>query len=105
MIFDAFASMCVVSLPVIWNRVCIIFIPIFFKHFSSFYDDIIFCFLNAQVALFRMCFACSQGYFRSLFLEHLDKNIDVTIVCPGPIQTNFLAQSFMEKSGEVRVLI
>ncbi|XP_020287321.1 dehydrogenase/reductase SDR family member 7 [Pseudomyrmex gracilis] len=41
-----------------------------------------------------------HGYFKSLFLEHPDKNIDVTIVCPGPIQTDFLAQSFTEKSGE-----
>ncbi|CAL1678656.1 unnamed protein product [Lasius platythorax] len=41
-----------------------------------------------------------HGYFKSLLMEHHDNNIDVTIVCPGPVQTNFLAQSFTEKSGE-----
>ncbi|GAB1865773.1 Dehydrogenase/reductase SDR family member 7 [Camponotus japonicus] len=39
-----------------------------------------------------------HGYFKSLVLEHF-RNIDVTIVCPGPIQTNFLAESFTEQSG------
>lgn len=38
-------------------------------------------------------------------MEHHDNNIDVTIVCPGPVQTNFLAQSFTEKSGEVYIYI
>ncbi|XP_025266509.1 dehydrogenase/reductase SDR family member 7 [Camponotus floridanus] len=38
-----------------------------------------------------------HGYFKSLMLEH-SKHIDVTIVCPGPIQTNFLAESFTERS-------
>ncbi|KAM0728083.1 Dehydrogenase/reductase SDR family member 7 [Formica fusca] len=41
-----------------------------------------------------------HGYFKSLLLDHHDKDIDVTIVCPGPVQTNFLAESFTEKSGE-----
>lgn len=41
-----------------------------------------------------------HGYFKSLIMDHHDKHIDVTIVCPGPIQTNFLAESFTEKSGE-----
>ncbi|XP_070149109.1 dehydrogenase/reductase SDR family member 7 [Polyergus mexicanus] len=41
-----------------------------------------------------------HGYFKSLLLDHHDKHIDVTIVCPGPVQTNFLAESFTEKSGE-----
>lgn len=41
-----------------------------------------------------------HGYFKSLWMDHHDKHIDVTIVCPGPVQTNFLAESFTEKSGE-----
>jgi short-subunit dehydrogenase len=34
-------------------------------------------------------------------MEHYDKSIHVTMVYPGPIQTNFLPESFTEKSGEV----
>lgn len=34
-------------------------------------------------------------------MEKINKNISVTIVCPGPVETNFLAESFTEKSGEV----
>ncbi|KAL6260296.1 hypothetical protein P5V15_007828 [Pogonomyrmex californicus] len=41
-----------------------------------------------------------HGYFKPLFMEHPDKNINVTTVCPGPVQTDFLAESFTEKSGE-----
>ncbi|KYQ60736.1 Dehydrogenase/reductase SDR family member 7 [Trachymyrmex zeteki] len=41
-----------------------------------------------------------HGYFRPLFLEHFDKHISVTMVCPGPVQTDFLAKSFTEKFGE-----
>jgi len=41
-----------------------------------------------------------HGYFKPLFLEYPDNHIDVTIVCPGPVQTDFLAESFTEKSGE-----
>jgi len=35
-------------------------------------------------------------------MEYPDKHINVTMVCPGPVQTEFLAESFTEKSGEVR---
>lgn len=45
-----------------------------------------------------------QGYFRPLFIEFSNKHIDVTMVCPGPVQTEFLAESFTEKSGEVRII-
>lgn len=31
----------------------------------------------------------------------MDKNIPITIVCPGPIQTPFLAEGFTERPGEV----
>lgn len=30
----------------------------------------------------------------------MTKNIHVTIVCPGPIQTNFLAEAYTDKIGE-----
>lgn len=42
-----------------------------------------------------------QAYFESLSIEKISKNIFITIVCPGPVETNFLAESFTEKSGEV----
>ncbi|XP_001603507.1 dehydrogenase/reductase SDR family member 7 [Nasonia vitripennis] len=41
-----------------------------------------------------------HGYFDSLRMEKLTSNIKVTIVCPGPIQTDFLAESFTENVGE-----
>ncbi|PBC32606.1 dehydrogenase/reductase SDR family member 7 isoform X2 [Apis cerana] len=41
-----------------------------------------------------------HAYFESLSMEKINKNISVTIVCPGPVETNFLAESFTEKSGE-----
>ncbi|XP_029168983.1 dehydrogenase/reductase SDR family member 7 [Nylanderia fulva] len=41
-----------------------------------------------------------HGYFKSLMMEHHESNIDVTIVSPGPVQTDFLAESFTEKAGE-----
>ncbi|XP_011493910.1 PREDICTED: dehydrogenase/reductase SDR family member 7 [Ceratosolen solmsi marchali] len=41
-----------------------------------------------------------HGYFDSLRLEKMSENIAVTIVCPGPIQTDFLAESFTENIGE-----
>ncbi|XP_011877804.1 PREDICTED: dehydrogenase/reductase SDR family member 7 [Vollenhovia emeryi] len=41
-----------------------------------------------------------HGYFKPFFLEYPDKHINVTMVCPGPIQTDFLAECFTEKSGE-----
>ncbi|XP_028046820.1 dehydrogenase/reductase SDR family member 7 isoform X2 [Monomorium pharaonis] len=40
-----------------------------------------------------------HGYFKPFFMEH-PKNINITMVCPGPIQTDFLAESFTEKPGE-----
>jgi len=41
-----------------------------------------------------------HGYFESLRAEKMSKNIPITIVCPGPIQTPFLAEGFTEKPGE-----
>ena len=42
-----------------------------------------------------------HGYFNSLRLEKLNKNLDVTLFCPGPTFTNFLAESFTETNGQV----
>lgn len=41
-----------------------------------------------------------HGYFKGFSLEFPDKHIDVTLACPGPVQTDFLAESFTEISGE-----
>ncbi|XP_046832795.1 dehydrogenase/reductase SDR family member 7 [Vespa crabro] len=42
-----------------------------------------------------------HGYFDSYRVEKYGKSFpSVTIICPGPIQTNFLAEAFTEKSGE-----
>lgn len=50
-------------------------------------------------------FILLQGYFKPLFMDiHPDKHIDVTMVCPGPVQTAFLPESFTAKSGEVCVV-
>ncbi|KAJ9586317.1 hypothetical protein L9F63_020025 [Diploptera punctata] len=36
----------------------------------------------------------------SLQLEKLRSNINVTLLCPGPVFSNFLSESFTDKSGE-----
>ncbi|XP_014218102.1 dehydrogenase/reductase SDR family member 7 [Copidosoma floridanum] len=41
-----------------------------------------------------------HGYFDCLRMEKMNQNIAVTLVCPGPIQTDFLAESFTENVGE-----
>ncbi|XP_014235747.1 dehydrogenase/reductase SDR family member 7 [Trichogramma pretiosum] len=41
-----------------------------------------------------------HGYFESLRMEKINQNIAITLVCPGPIQTDFLAESFTENAGE-----
>ncbi|XP_078046443.1 dehydrogenase/reductase SDR family member 7 [Augochlora pura] len=41
-----------------------------------------------------------HGYFNTFTLEKLGSNIPVTLVCPGPVQTNFLESAFTEKPGE-----
>lgn len=41
-----------------------------------------------------------QGYFNSLRNEKLGSNLAVTLLCPGPVFSNFLAESFTAKSGE-----
>ncbi|XP_033221333.1 dehydrogenase/reductase SDR family member 7-like [Belonocnema kinseyi] len=41
-----------------------------------------------------------HGYFESLRTEKFGKNIAITMICPGPIQTDFLRESFTEKAGE-----
>ncbi|KAJ8954594.1 hypothetical protein NQ318_003125 [Aromia moschata] len=42
----------------------------------------------------------SVGYFKSLQNEKMNENINVTLLCPGPVFTNFLAESFTGKEGE-----
>jgi dehydrogenase/reductase SDR family protein 7 len=42
-----------------------------------------------------------QGYFDSLRLEKMLSNITVTLLCPGPVFSNFLAEAFTGKPGEV----
>ncbi|CAH1975117.1 unnamed protein product [Acanthoscelides obtectus] len=41
-----------------------------------------------------------HGYFNALRIEKLPQNIHVTLLCPGPTYTNFLAESFTDKPGE-----
>ncbi|XP_069680700.1 dehydrogenase/reductase SDR family member 7-like [Periplaneta americana] len=41
-----------------------------------------------------------HGYFNALRSEKLPWNISVTLLCPGPVFTNFLAESFTDKPGE-----
>ncbi|KAL1517554.1 hypothetical protein ABEB36_001304 [Hypothenemus hampei] len=41
-----------------------------------------------------------HGYFNSLRLEKSSNNIHVTLLCPGPVFTNFLQEAFTEKSGQ-----
>lgn len=42
-----------------------------------------------------------HGYFNSLRNEKMGKDLTVTLLCPGPTATNFLAQSFTETAGQV----
>lgn len=44
---------------------------------------------------------CLQGYYNSLRTEKIGSNLTVSIFCPGPTATNFLAQSFTETAGQV----
>lgn len=41
-----------------------------------------------------------HGYFECLRAEKMLDNISVCMVCPGPIMTDFLQESFTEKTGE-----
>lgn len=41
-----------------------------------------------------------HGYYKSFEVEKFDKDINITVICPGPIQTNFLAEAYTGKSGE-----
>lgn len=42
-----------------------------------------------------------QGYFESLRTEKAEhKDIMITMMCPGPVQTDFLRESFTENPGE-----
>nr|CAD7404949.1 unnamed protein product [Timema cristinae] len=41
-----------------------------------------------------------HGYMNSLRNEKYGRNLDVTLLCPGPVFTNFLAESFTGKANE-----
>nr|CAD7587948.1 unnamed protein product [Timema genevievae] len=41
-----------------------------------------------------------HGYLNSLRNEKYGRNLDVTLLCPGPVFTNFLAESFTGKANE-----
>ncbi|PSN38452.1 hypothetical protein C0J52_15625 [Blattella germanica] len=41
-----------------------------------------------------------HGYFNALRTEKALTNIKVTLLCPGPVFSNFLAESFTDKPGE-----
>ncbi|XP_050300858.1 dehydrogenase/reductase SDR family member 7 isoform X3 [Anthonomus grandis grandis] len=41
-----------------------------------------------------------HGYFNGLRAEKLGTQIHVTLLCPGPTFTNFLAEAFTDKDGE-----
>ena len=47
----------------------------------------------------------TQGYFDSLRMEVKSDNIDVQMVCPGPIVTNISANAFSLQLDKVCVLI
>lgn len=42
-----------------------------------------------------------KGYLGALRLEKLRTNIHVTLLCPGPVFSNFLKESFTSQPGEV----
>ena len=42
-----------------------------------------------------------QGYFESLRMEVFDKNIGVTLVCPGPVVSNVVHNAFTENVNVV----
>ncbi|XP_014242746.1 dehydrogenase/reductase SDR family member 7 [Cimex lectularius] len=42
-----------------------------------------------------------HGYFKSLRMEKLGTKLAITLLCPGPVFSNVLSQSFTGKSGEI----
>lgn len=42
-----------------------------------------------------------QGYFKTLRMEVNEHNIGVTLVCPGPVQTDVVANAFTEDVNKV----
>ncbi|KAA0193898.1 hypothetical protein HAZT_HAZT008007 [Hyalella azteca] len=45
------------------------------------------------------------GYFESLRVEGLKDNISVTMLCPGPVESELLQHAFTEKLGQVLLVI
>ena len=42
-----------------------------------------------------------QGFFNTLRMEVNEHNIGVTLVCPGPVQTDVVANAFTEDVNKV----
>ena len=51
--------------------------------------------------IFRLCAPYTQGWFEALRLEQHENNIDVTMVCPGPIFSNIRKEAFTEIEHKV----
>ena len=46
-----------------------------------------------------------HGYFESLRYESYGKNVQVTMVCPGPVFSNLVERAFTGKPGETYGLV
>ena len=44
---------------------------------------------------------CVQGYFEALRMEQAHNNIDVTLVCPGPVYSKIAEEAFTGKADKV----
>lgn len=63
-----------------------------FQNFS--FSKISFDYYNYGILLFK-------GYFDALRMEVNEHNIGVTLVCPGPVQTDVVANAFTEDVNKV----
>lgn len=53
------------------------------------------------IALHRFLVLTFQGYFNTLRMEVNEHDIGVTLVCPGPVQTDVVANAFTEDVNKV----
>lgn len=63
-----------------------------FQNFS--FSNTSFDYYNYGILLFK-------GYFDALRMEVNEHNIAVTLVCPGPVQTDVVANAFTEDVNKV----
>jgi len=49
----------------------------------------------------KLCIYLFKGYFGALRQEKVHTNIYATLLCPGPVFSNFLKESFTAHPGEV----